>query len=416
LVNIGKGEGGCILAQRVLLKIGKDTESNKEIVIEGDRSRAVFICGKRGSGKSYTMGVLVEELFEKAQGEVIIILADPMGIFHTMALPNDDQTHELYNWGLTDKGFPVRLLVPGDPIQRYGGEEIVDLLRERDVDVLSLRINPADLSPDAWCSLFKLNINDLMGIALYRAVSDLQDKGNFFTITDLERSIKRDPRAQDKTKEALLNRLNIASKWGIFKDRSNSADEKIFDSNLINILDLSVVDPGSHGLRNLVVDIVARNLFSARTKARRKEEFGLSSELPRVWFIMDEAHQFVPQSGSSLCKEILIRWVKEGRQPGLGLIAATQQPSAIDSDLLSQCDLILSHKITTIDDIHSLNRLSSTYMSGELKTFVRNLSRRGEAILVDDESESVSRIIIRPRRSKHGGGESTERKIRDTLF
>ncbi len=403
------------MAQRVLLGIGKDIESNKEVIIEGDRSRAVFICGKRGSGKSYTMGVLIEELFEKAQGEAIIVLADPMGIFHTMALPNDDQIHELYQWGLTERGFPVRLLVPGDPGQRYG-EEIVELLKERGVDIRPLRINPSDLSPDAWCSLFNLSINDLMGIALYRAVSDLQDKGGFFSLTDLERSIKRDPRAQDKTKEALFNRLSIASKWGIFEDSSGHAKEEMFTSNAINVLDLSVIDPGSHGLRNLVVDIIARNLFSARTKARRKEEFGLNPELPRVWLAMDEAHQFVPQSGSSLCKEVLIRWVKEGRQPGLGLIAATQQPSAIDSELLSQCDLILSHKITAIDDIQSLNRLSATYMSGELKTLVRNLSRRGEAILVDDERESVFRITIRPRRSRHGGGESTERKIRGTLF
>lgn len=404
------------MAQRVLLRIGKDIETNEEVIIEGDRSRVVFICGKRGSGKSYTMGVLIEELFEKAQGDALIVLADPMGIFHTMTLPNDDQIHELYRWGLTEKGFPIRLLVPGNPIRRYGDEEIVDLLRQRGVDVQSLRINPADLSPDAWCSLFNLNVNDLMGIALYRAVSNLQEKGDFFSVADLERSVERDPRAQEKTKEALLNRLNIASKWGIFEDNSSYAEENIFASNAINVLDLSVIDPGSHGLRNLIVDIVARNLFSIRTKARRKEEFGLSAELPRVWLAMDEAHQFVPQSGPSLCKEILIRWVKEGRQPGLGLIAATQQPSAIDSELLSQCDLILSHKITAIDDIQSLNRLSATYMGGELKTFVRSLNRRGEAILVDDERESVCRIAIRPRRSRHGGGESTEQKIKRSLF
>jgi DNA helicase HerA-like ATPase len=362
------------------------------------------------------MGVLIEEIFEKVQLGTIIVIADPMGIFHTMALSNEDQIPELYQWGLTERSFPVRLLVPGDPVYRYGSNELVDILRERGVDIQSLRINPMDLSPDAWCTLFNLNINDLMGISLYRSVSNLQDKGDFFSIGDLEQSIRKDPKAQDKTKEALLNRLDIASKWGIFEDGDRDAKEEKFTSGVINILDLSVVDPGSHGLRNLIVDIVARRLFSMRTKARRKEEFGLSSDMPRVWLAMDEAHQFVPQSGSSLCKEIIIRWVKEGRQPGLGLIAATQQPSAIDSELLSQCDLILSHKITTVDDIQSLNRLSATYMSGELRSFVRNLSQRGEAILVDDERENVSRITIRPRRSKHGGGEPTEQKIRGTFF
>lgn len=403
------------MAQRILLSIGQEVTSNNEVIIEGDRSRAVFICGKRGSGKSYTMGVLIEELFEKGRGETVIILADPMGIFHTMALPNDEQARELYQWGITERGFPVRLLVPGNPEKRYG-EDIVELLRERGVEVLPLRVTPSDLSPDVWCSLFNLSINDLMGIALYRAISDLQDEREFFSVADVERALKKDTKAQDKTKEALLNRLSIATKWGIFQDFRGEAKEEIFTPEAINVLDLSVIDPGPHGLRNLVVDIIARKLFAARTKARRKEEFGLGPGVPRVWFALDEAHQFVPQAGSSLCKEILIRWVKEGRQPGLGLIAATQQPSAIDSELLSQCDLILSHKITAIDDIQSLNRLSATYMSGELKALVRNISRRGEAILVDDEQESVASVRIRPRRSRHGGGEVTERKIRSSLF
>ncbi len=409
-------EGESHVAARVLLHIGKINESNEQVMIEGDRSRAVFICGKRGSGKSYTMGVLVEELFDRGQEEILIVLADPMGIFHTMTLPNEEQAKELYEWGLTEKGLPVRLLVPGDPVQRYGGEEIINALKDRGVDVRPLRVNPANLSPDSWCSLFNLNVNDLMGIALYRAVSELQEKETFFSVRDLEKAIDKDVRAQEKTKEALFNRLNIASKWGIFLEKPLDDSENLFTTKAVNVLDLSVIDPGTNGLRALIIDIIARHLFTERTKARRREEFGLTTNLPRVWLVMDEAHQFVPQGKSSLCKEVLIRWVKEGRQPGLGLIAATQQPSAIDTELLSQCDLILAHKITAIEDIQALNKLSATYMSGELKTLVRNLHRRGEAIVVDDEKESVTNVLIRPRRSKHGGGETIERKLRQSLF
>jgi len=376
----------------------------------------MFICGKRGSGKSYTIGVLVEEIFERTQGDNLIVVVDPMGIFHTMALPNEEQVRDLLSWGLTERGFPLRLLVPGDPARRYGDTEIVETLERRGVDVQPLRINPADLSPETWCSLFNLSINDLLGIALYRAVSELQDRTDFFSLNDLERTVARDSRAQDRTKEALLNRLNAASRWGVFLEDSSYSRQDMFTAQAINVVDLSIIDPGAYGLRNLVVDIIARHLFVARTKARRREEFGLPARFPRVWLIIDEAHQFVPQSGSSLCKETLIRWVKEGRQPGLGLIAATQQPSAIDSELLSQCDLVLTHKITSVDDVQSLNRLSATYMAGELRALVRSLGGRGEAILVDDEQELVCRITVRPRRSRHGGGEPAEQKLRLTLF
>ena len=108
--------------------------------------------------------------------------------------------------------------------------------------------------------------------------------------------------------------------------------------------------------------------------------------------ILDEAHQFIPGSGSSLAKDQLVRWAKEGRQPGLSLVVATQQPSAIDAEVLSQCDIILSHKLTTRDDVMALNRLSQDYMGGELRNIISGLQRTGQAVLVDDERESVTHL------------------------
>ena len=139
-------------------------------------------------------------------------------------------------------------------------------------------------------------------------------------------------------------------------------------------------------------------------------------KLPRVWLAIDEAHQFVPNGRTSLCKEMLIRWVKEGRQPGLALIVATQQPAAMDSELLSQCDVILSHKITSWEDINALDRLSATYIEGNLKTHIKGLATRGEALLVDDEAESVTFVKVRPRLSAHGGAEIHEASQKQALF
>jgi DNA helicase HerA-like ATPase len=129
---------------------------------------------------------------------------------------------------------------------------------------------------------------------------------------------------------------------------------------------------------------------------------------------LDEAHQFIPDSTRSLAKPQLIRWAKEGRQPGLSFVVATQQPSAIDTEVLSQCDIILSHKLTSRDDVMALNRLSQDYMGGELRAIIAELRRTGQAVLVDDERESVSMLQIRPRQSQHGGG--TKANIVDEDF
>lgn len=63
-----------------MLNIGKDIKGNELVYLDSTRSRAVLVCGKRGSGKSYTLGVVVEELLEA--GNILVIIVDPMGIYH----------------------------------------------------------------------------------------------------------------------------------------------------------------------------------------------------------------------------------------------------------------------------------------------------------------------------------------------
>ena len=387
-----------------MLSIGKDIKTGDYVYLDASRSRAVMVCGKRGSGKSYTLGVIVEELLQV--GNVLTVIIDPMGIYYAMAQPNHDQDHLLWDWGLTSQGLPVLTLVPGEPEQLYGGREVVAAMESLGVRFRQFRINPADLSPDAWCDLFDLSIADVMGIALFRAVQSLgRQHKEYFFLPDIIDEIQSDGLIADRTREALLNRLEMAKDWGLFSDTYKELWE-VFDPNAVNIMDLSTLDPGPRGRRNLVMDVLARDIFKRRTIARRKEELGLASELPRVWMFIDEAHQFVPSGKTTLAKESLIRWVKEGRQPGLSLVVASQQPSAIDSEVLTQCDVILCQKITNSQDIQAVNALSQDYMGGELKTYIRKLERRGEAVLVDDEQEKVTMTQIRPRTSRHGGGEA----------
>ncbi len=95
------------------LHLGRDTQDANPTYLSIGGAHAVLVCGKRGSGKSYTLGVIVEELLSAAGQEIIPILVDPMGVYHTMVQANDAQHDTLFEWGLSAKGFSVRLLVPG---------------------------------------------------------------------------------------------------------------------------------------------------------------------------------------------------------------------------------------------------------------------------------------------------------------
>ena len=390
------------------LFIGRFTESNQDLHIDASKSHVIFVAGKRGSGKSYTLGVIAEELCLKTK-DIIPIIIDPMGIYWTMTLENNAE--DPTGWGISPRGLPVRLIVPGDPKKTYG-EDVLQEMEYMGVEPRALSIPPSDIEPDEWLDLYSLSLTDPMGILLYRTSSKLYEKweetGKDYNIEDLTKQVIADEYAHDRTKMALANRLEAAKRWGIF-GKSPWRTLEIFKKGVINVVDVSMFDPYRYGLRQFIAMIIAKKLFLERSKARRREEVGLPTDVARVWLLMDEAHQFIPSGRSTSSKYTLIRWVKEGRQPGLSIVLSTQQPSALDSEVLSQCDTVIAHKISMKLDLEALNALSQDYMRMEFKEYVRKVKQPGEAIFLDDEREELSLAKIRPRMTSHGGREKTIR-------
>jgi len=348
--------------------------------------------------------VIVEELAKIAADTVLVI--DPQGIFWTMAQPNEaeNEVEGLWSYDLRPQGFSVNLMVPGDPVEKFGDAEIPQEYARRGIEVQSLRLNPSDLTPEMWCELFDLDINELQGIMLFKAVRQCgrRMKRDFF-IDDIVAEVDR-LKGLDKTKEAVQRKLDMAYDWQLFADGHYREPWEILRPDAINVLDLSVISQGRYGLRTLVLGVLANWFFRERTIARRREALGLSSDTRKLWLVIDEAHNFCPSGKSTLAKEILIRWAKEGRQPGLSLVVASQQPAAIDREILTQCGIRIVHRITSQDDYRAVNALSQDYLGTGLATQIKQLSGPGQTLVVDDRRESVVQTQVRPRQSMHGGG------------
>jgi hypothetical protein len=421
----------------MIMHLASEQKTEAPVCPSAAFSRVVLICGKRGSGKSYTLGVIAEELAKL--DHFLVILVDPMGVFWSMGLPVNGA-----------KSPAVNILVPGDPAERYSPRA---LARMQELGVLFSRItlNPAALSAQAWCDLFDLSMSEPLGICLYRAVRACQRKkegGKWkteegkgkgedgqgkeeeelrspsstlhspsstlhspFSIRDIMAEVESDGKAADRTREALINRLDMADAWGVFAQacpepgRRDADLESGLKEDHINVLDLSIIDPGLHGLRNLILALLCRDLFARRIRARREEELGLIPLERRIWLLIDEAHQFAPTGRSSIAKDVLIRWVKEGRQPGLSFVAVSQQPGAIDTDLLSQCDLLIVHKITAQEDLSAVSKLGQSYIRGDLKVYIKRIREPGQVIIVDDHEERLWMGQVRERETRHGGSE-----------
>src|SRR5205823_6878766 len=108
--------------------------------------------------------------------------------------------------------------------------------------------------------------------------------------------------------------------------------------------------------------------YHTRQKVARRRKIDLVpgfEELPDgAWVIIDEAHLVCPSDRDTSAKGALIEYVKRGRDAGLSLVLATQQPSAIDSRVLSQVDLLIAHRLVMEADISAaLSRMPANLPS-----------------------------------------------------
>jgi len=90
------------------------------------------------------------------------------------------------------------------------------------------------------------------------------------------------------------------------------------------------------------------------------------------------------------------------------LVLATQQPGEIHKDVITQSDIVISHRITAKKDIDALNNMMQTYVSVDIQKHINDLPRmKGSALILDDNSERVYPMNVRPRVTWHGGESPT---------
>ncbi|MEM3658733.1 MAG: helicase HerA-like domain-containing protein, partial [Candidatus Hadarchaeum sp.] len=297
---------------------------------------------------------------------------------------------------------------------------VFDEIKERDPDMADypFSIRTSELTADDWCYIFNFSLNDEYGIAISQALQPLKESNSKYDIDDIIESAKSLP-INAIAKEAIIQRFQTAKMWGVF-DREGTNIEEILTPARINVLDVSLYSHalGAFNLRSLVVGLLAKDILETRIIARREEEKGdvisqftsiaNKRRIPIVWMFIDEVHEFIPNDAVTAATAPLSRVIKEGRQPGIGLIVATQQPGKLNTDVITQADIIISHHITAEIDIKALNAVMQTYLSTQIRDLVVDLPRLpGAAIVLDDNSERIYQVQIIPRRTWHGGSTPT---------
>lgn len=415
LAYIGKG----------FVKMGQYTSLSNKIFMDTVRNHVILVAGKRGSGKSYTLGVIAEELSnlpKDVSQNIASIMFDTMGIYWTMKYPNEKDKNLLQEWGLKPKGLNIKVFVP------YG---FYDSYLKKGIPIdEKFALDICEMNAEDWILTFGLDIINPVAVLIERVITKLREKKNF-EINEIFQEIEKDEKTDREIKNAATGLFEAANTWGIFS-KHGIPPTKVTDlvnAGMTTVLDLSVYNSvGSFNVRALVISLISRKLFNQRMEARKKEEIASISkgldfssyvekkETPLVWIFIDEAHEFLPLVGKTLATDALIQLLREGRQPGISLVLATQQPGQIHRDVMTQSDIVISHRVTSAPDLEALNKIMQSYLLESIKQYMDDLpSLKGSAIILDDNSERIYPMRVRPRFSWHGGEAPTAIKAEKKL-
>ncbi len=380
----------------------------------------IFVAGKRGSGKSYTLGIITEELalaMEREEIQVATVVIDTVDVFRQMGDPNDGQAKLLSKWNLQPRGFPVAIYIPRST---YLG--LPDEVKKK-AQLYPLAISPRELTNSDWG--YVLERGGQLSTTMDNLIGDVLEavrKGYYlengekvplkrdFSIKDMVHCIESNPSIielyQLSTRTALVQRLRSADKLGVFYSGGTSAQDLAIGGQ-ITIIDVAPLGSEAEAVLAILTNMLCRQVLTYRM-AWTDDGTSAREELPPTWLIVDEAHTLVPRSGSTPAKDAIIGYAKLGRRFGCSLVLCTQQPSAVSDDAISQADVLISHSLSHDGDIRALQQRAPAVMLDEFKdkVFISSLPR-GSALVFDQATENKRGFImqVRPRLSQHGGSD-----------
>lgn len=123
--------------------------------------------------------------------------------------------------------------------------------------------------------------------------------------------------------------------------------------------------------------------------------------------VLEEAHEFVPQSTSTPLKQVLTRIALRGRKRGLGIILVSQRSAKVEKDVLTQASLLFLHKVMHPTDLRVYKDLIPL-PAAQVEDMVRRL-RPGEAIIIYNHEANI--VQLRLRHTFHAGSTPTWNRV-----
>ena len=353
-------------------------------------STHLAILASTGSGKSYTAGVLVEELMQ-SWNRASVLIVDPHGEYHTMqSIQGDKQFHG-------DDGYQpeVKIFTPDKIKVRFS------TLTEADVKYLL---------PEGTSD----KMLHFLGQAFRSLKDQLKAEGRrdyLYSYFDLRDAVQKQQYGSDRENagdggnvssiQGLLWRLDARfdKPDGIFSANEHIPLQELFRPGRCTILQLSDIEQHE---QQVIVGTLLRRVNKARMMTTRGEvDTGENFLDYPVFTLLEEAHRFAPAGASVVSTNVLKQILSEGRKFGVGIGLITQRPGKLDQDVLSQCMTQIIMRIVNPIDQHTIAQ--SVEGAGRAMLAELPALTKGQAVISGVGVNTPVICRIRPRLTEHGG-------------
>jgi DNA helicase HerA-like ATPase len=331
-------------------------------------NRHTFLCGQSGSGKTYSLGVILERLLTETDLRMVIF--DPNSDFTRLGEVRADADPALAG--------RYRQAARGVAVYSAGAQG------ER-----RLRLHAAEVEPAAQAAALRLDpIADREEYATLAAMLARQDPPTIEALTGSD--LPEAARLGLRIKNLGVDRYSV---WA--HGESGSVLDAVHDQSVRCV----VIDLGSLPTReeqSLVAAAVLGDLW------RRRQE------REPVLIVIDEAHNVCPAEPSDPLAAVAtghaIRIAAEGRKFGLYLLLSTQRPQKIPENVLSQADNLVLMRLNSLADAAFAEAVFSFVPPSLIERSA--IFRQGEALIAGKISSPQPALLrFGARISEEGGAD-----------
>lgn len=353
---------GHVKGSRIPVTVHMDTLAQKH----------VSVLAKTGAGKSYTVGVLLEE-FLKAN--VPLVILDPHGEYGSLRNPNIDEAEvaQMAKFGVKPKSFAKQ-------VKEYAIDVGLNPEAQRLV-LQGMNLEGRDIVEMLGSKL----TGGQVGV-LYQAIKEVKEYLPAYTLRDIIDGVARN---KASSKWNVLNALEVLESTKIFDIRGTPVKDLVA-AGQCSIINLKGISPD---VQEIVVTRIASMLWESRKRG----------EIPAHILVVEEAHNFCPERnvGNAVSGAMLRTVASEGRKFGMGLLIVSQRPAKVDKNVLSQCNTQVVLKVTNPNDLKAIIQ-SVEGISAELSDEIQRLPV-GVALVAGGGLTQPVFVDVRPRLTRHGG-------------